>query len=60
MFAPKMVKPVDDSMLFEPAGFKVVTPAFKGPFIVAPSLIVTTVESVERITLPEISIVPNV
>ena len=60
MFAPKIVKSVVDSILLEPAGLIVVTPAFKGPCIVAPSFIVTTVESVERITLPEISIVPNV
>ena len=57
---PKIVKPVVDSILFEPAGFNVVTPADKGPTTFKLSLTSIWVESVERITLPEISIVPNV
>jgi len=57
---PKIVKPVVDSMLFEPAGFNVVTPADKGPITFKLSFISIWVESVERITLPATSIVPKV
>ena len=57
---PKIVKPVVDSMLFEPAGFNGVTPADKGPITFKLSFISIWVESVERITLPATSIVPKV
>ena len=50
---PNTVKPVDDSILLEPAGFNVVTPAAKGPTTFKLSFTSIWVESVERIELPE-------
>jgi len=57
---PKTVNPVVDSILLNPAGFIVVAPAFNVLITCKLSFICISLESVERIVLPEISIVPNV